>query len=352
MMKHLLCSSALFLAGLVSLQAAEDAPNETIALNERIEALRTLQQENISIRYLGRLITGRIELLTAEAIEIEELVGDGAIGYFLPWSEVEGVVLPDESFMGEAFDLAERGNYAEALALLEALYSYRRPFFRVMEVEEKEPFLRGMDWSLAQGDFPRALGWVERLKPEFDDPRFSRRFLEVEISAYLELDLLEDAERRARRWIEESPLYGESAFGWVALARILARQDLLDRAFLAALQPIVFSSQLPMEYLDQAYALSAFFALEAEDFRQAGLLHSEMEERGLSWPKNLALSETDFLARLEAGPQSDPDIEEDPPEETSPVEIDLAAEEPAEEVAPARILPGAWLPRPQLSPTP
>lgn len=330
---------------------------DSIDTEELMESLEIAQANEISFRTSNRIITGKLGLVSSDGVELNQLIDGGEVSYFFNWSQIQDVAFPDEAFLGVAFGLAEEGEIAVALNLLNQMFNLRRAFFDVMRLESREPFLKLVDWTLQLENYPRVIGLIDLLEKYFPEDQFQRFFSDARLQAFIGSELFEDAEALARAWIEKRLLYGDSALGWVALAEILLYKQNPDHALLVALQPIVFSSHLPKDFLDQAYAFAIYAAGQLGDRQQARMLLDEMEERGISWPaqargipsENSILSifedTTDSLDSWLASEDNDyQDAEE------SGIELNemLTEEEESSPAVIQRPLPGEWLPRTRL----
>ena len=116
------------------------------------------------------------------------------------------------------------------------------------------------------------------------DVRMLQELEDVILMAYYRLSMPEAADLAAQ-WIAERSHYGYSALGYYVQATLKLQSGETDQALLAALEPIVFSSQFPMKYLNFCYAIAIKAALDLKQPIHARCLWQEMQERGLSWPE-------------------------------------------------------------------
>ena len=88
-----------------------------------------------------------------------------------------------------------------------------------------------------------------------------------------------------RVWLAQRDPYGDSALGYYTHSADLLRNEDYAAALDMALQPIVFSTPNPPDKLAHCYAVAISAALGLRNKDYALTLHTEMQERELTWPE-------------------------------------------------------------------
>jgi len=170
---------------------------------------------------------------------------------------------------------------------------------------------------------------IDRIRPHIENPALIAEIEENLLLALFNAGMTEEAEAKANEWIRAADPAGSSALGWRLLAELSFKQEDYETAFWAALHPVAFSNQMPMEHLNACYAfaITAASELRLKEPRQQLIL--EMRDRALPWPTNIAvlsgqapalLTATADTEPADASPDDEAPTDEPPIQTPSPVD--------------------------------
>lgn len=265
------------LAAAPRLAAQQDDPGPPEA------ELRALREPVTLFHRNGQQFRGDVSGSDETTIQLRAIQGAGEILMTFPKEEIRDIHFPGDRMLLRGQTLFHEGKEAAALPYLEPVFIQRRPLFDMLEPEERLPFSFLPEAALAAGEPAKAVALVQELAPFYEDEETLDRLADTELVAYYQLGLTEEAEKRALAWVGEADRFSESALGFFIAGSIALEREEAEEALWLALEPIVFSGQLPVAYLDHCYSLAivATHVLDNDEHREA--LLEEMRERGLEW---------------------------------------------------------------------
>lgn len=279
-------SRGLLLAGGIVAAAATARPAQVADLD-----LQLAREPATVTTTARREFSGLLDGMQDDRLLLRLATGGGEVGYSFAPDEIAQLALPGADLEAQARELCDRGHWAEALPLLEALGRQRLRYLPVLRDPHFAALRLLVVASSRAGNPLETLGCINQLRPYLTQPPDRALLREAELAAYVELGDADAMRRLATAWCAEADPAGPSALGWVVLAKLAYQDRDFDRARWTALQPVVFSSYLPMEHLDTCYALAISAAHRLNDEAHAQALYSEMRARGLAWPEDPALAD-------------------------------------------------------------
>lgn len=232
----------------------------------------------------GQTISGKPLYYEKGELVMLGLSERGEVEYVFHGEAIERLEFPGDSLVAKADALLTEGKDEAAQNLLMVLYRQRAPFLGILRHSDLDNFEKLAQLAFERGDFYTVAGVAHRLRPYIDEAERARRLGELELRALYHLPLKAETHERTAQWMAGWHPYGPSALGWYLRAQRAYDKGDYEAARAECLQPIVFSSQFPMEYLEQCYALAIASALALQDTAHAARLFAEMQSRGMPWP--------------------------------------------------------------------
>ncbi|MEM9227198.1 MAG: hypothetical protein AAGA45_04445 [Verrucomicrobiota bacterium] len=240
---------------------------------------------------LAQALTGEVVVITSDGQEhignelywhndslvLNKQVGDGQVSFQFPRTRIELVRLP-----GKSSDAT--------LAEMEMHYQQCEPFLELLPRRDRLAFVKLVNNAYASGDDTLAVGVALRLSVCIEDLDTQHHLRDAILLGYARLELDEELQTSAR---QQPTRYSDSALGAYLLARRAYLMQDYETALKLALEPVVFSSQYPMAYLGEAYALAILAAEALDEGAYAAALRLEAEQRllevrdALNLPTNL-----------------------------------------------------------------
>jgi len=239
----------------------------------------------------GSTYQGKISRTDEGDLQILIESGDGEAILTFPPEEIETLIFPGAALISLAEELIRDGRLGEARPLLLALYRQRRGFLPFLADSEVLLFTALPEASLLGGQPEDAIAMARNLLPYLTSKPLREKLRAAVLLGHYRLGLKEEAKNLAADWIARRDLYGDSALGWWIQARIDFEEKNFTGALWTSLHPIVFSGQMPMDYLSDCYALAIAASHELQKEEKTHLLLHEMQTRGFHWP------EDEFFAR-------------------------------------------------------
>ncbi len=202
-----------------------------------------------------------------------------------PREEIEAVIFPGAALISLAEDWVREGSLGEAQPVLRALYRQRRSFLPFLTDSERLLLSALPEASLLNDQPEDAIAIARNLLPYITSDPLREKLRATVLLGHYRLGLKEEAKDLATEWIGRQNLYGNSALGWWVRAKIDFEEKNFTGALWTSLHPIVFSGQMPMDYLSDCYALAIAASHELQKEAKAHLLYSEMQTRGIHWPE-------------------------------------------------------------------
>lgn len=215
----------------------------------------------------------------------------GEILITFPYDEIIRLRFPGNEVIERAVAKEKEGKLDEALGLLEPLLAQRTQLLDLMAVEDRLPFARLPDLALHLDDPGRAIAFIRDLRPYFaKEEGILIEFNGHELLGFHRLGLAEEAAARLDDWFAAKGRFANSALGDYVAASLAMDEGRIELALRRALRPIVFSGQLPVEYLDACYSMAVVCAQLMDNPAHRDQLLEEMRERGLSWRSSRAFA--------------------------------------------------------------
>lgn len=238
----------------------------------------------------GRQLEGTVKKTADQEITLTARVAGGAIEYPFTFEQIESVQFHDEAIFLEIDTHLANGEKALARKRLDARYRAKAQYFALLPSEQIMQFYPLIELHLDFGDPYAAIGVGTNLQPFVRDPEQSQILSDTLLMAHYHLPLKEKASALADKRLRTSPRYGVSALPWYIKGQLAFDQEDYKQALIFALDPIVFSSQFPMNYLEHCYALAIAAHSKLGEGEAVHTLAQEMQNRGLKWPNVEALT--------------------------------------------------------------
>jgi len=231
----------------------------------------------------GRQFTGDIAKVEAAAISLRIIQEGGEIVLSFPKADIRRIFFPGGDILERTRTMVEEGRLVEALPYLEALIARRFPLFDLLSEDRRSLYAAIPMAALAIDRPAQAIAYANALSPYMTLPGDAEAMRDAELLGRYILELNDEAVVLARQWIDEEGRYGPSALGYFILGSLLFAEEDYEGALRAALEPIVFSGQIPMAYLSHCYSLAIASAHALEDEAHRDRLLTEARERGFAW---------------------------------------------------------------------
>lgn len=276
----------------------------------------------------GRTVFGHPEWSAGRLVLINRVDG-GEVEYRFRPEEIVELRLPEqeEEYLGLLF--AGRGDYEEALQHLESLLPERLSLAPILNGAQLRPLLLLAHAYFETGRFMEGITLSDALHPHMRDEHDQNWMERIALLGFHRLGLDDETRERAQTWCRRQRRTGPSALGWWLLAEMALIREDYEEALWISLQPIVFSSALPMEFLNRAYAVAATTMRLTGDENQGFLLYLEMKERNLAWPQSPLFEECGLIFEKRKAaehlplPGSEPSLAHGPDAGTPPAKEDL-----------------------------
>ena len=237
---------------------------------------------------------GLIKRIKSDELILKEYAGTGVIEYALQFDNIQRIDFPGTEYVALANEFLENKDYPHAILIMDALYKQRVQLFRWQPFNALLCFKRHAELHLNYGSLTSAIQIANQLKAHINNSGIIDELNDIILLAYHRLWMEDRADALSKQWIEERSSYGRSALGWYVQAELKLKAQDYAQALQFALEPIVFSSQFPMSYLDHCYAVAIIAAIELNESAHSQLLWKEMHERGFAWPAVFAKQEPTF----------------------------------------------------------
>jgi len=210
--------------------------------------------------------------------------GGGSLEYRYPLQDIERLQFPGNDVAYAAREYIEADEPKKALPLMEAMFLQRGPYLQLITPGEMAFFAEYAELEYHHGDPFKGLGAGKALLDYAQDPRLKRQLEDLVLLGNYQLPIEQNTRDLAEEWVAENEPYGPSALGYYVLGRLDFDNEDYDEALMQALEPVVYSSQFPMAYLDYCYALAIAACVELELVDEERKLRAEMAERHIAWP--------------------------------------------------------------------
>ena len=245
--------------------------------------IQQLYEESITVVHRNRReFHGAPTSFTTQSLSVTSI--DGAVTYTFPREDIQEIRLPGRELLQRAGERIGIGDDSAALDLMEGLLHYDLRFFPFLSEETIRQYLPLLEGRLRQNRPLEAIVFAELLLPHLQHEPTQHQVEDLILRAMLSHGFLDEMESRLEAWFVRASTYDQDALGWWVQALIHLRRDEPEQALHRVLEPIVFSSQLPMRDLEHCYAVAIHAAMLLEDSAYATTLLQEMEFRHLTWP--------------------------------------------------------------------
>jgi len=237
----------------------------------------------------GSMFEGTLVDFDGDQISLRAFQSGGEIILNLAREDIRRIDFPGGSILDVAEVMMEDGDLPAALPYLEALLVSRYPVFPLLTEEQREPFTTIPMAALAIDRPAAAIAYVQALRPFIESSGSVEKLETAELLGRYMLRLDDEAREQATAWISRQDRFPESALGFFVLSAVQFENDRFEESLYTALQPLVFSGQIPVPYLPHCYtlAVASTHILGNDDHRDSLLL--EMRERDLEWQPLRAL---------------------------------------------------------------
>ncbi len=253
-----------------------------------LAGIRAELQEPLSV-YIGKQqqpVHGHVTDISKNQIQVKTAVAAGEITFTFERDRITGFSLPGESYKTLALEWMASGRDEDALELMRQLFEQRKTLLPMLPAAESHFFVYYVRLILDSPKPARAIAIADMLRPQIESPAALHTLDDAILESYHSIELYKEARQLAEAWIQARPPYGDSALGYYVLAADHLRAGQFEDALELALQPVVFSSVIPVEKLGGCYAAAASAALSLRDKDYASTLYREMQARQLSWPED------------------------------------------------------------------
>ncbi|MGF1451958.1 MAG: hypothetical protein ACFB21_07795 [Opitutales bacterium] len=268
-------------AGAGAIEGEEAATRaSSITPEERAAARRLEGKPHYLFLETGNRLTGEVLSYTEERLTFRQ----GNAEFSFPRERIASLSLPGGKLLREARELARKGRPEEGVPLATAVWRHRVPYLDLLPPEDLFALIQVIELNLYHGDPYLAFGAARKLRTLVDDPSVTQRLEALELLGAYHLPIKTQAWALAEAGVAESPRYGPSALPFFVLAMLQLEDETPEAALETALRPVIFSSQLPMAYLGECYAVAITAAVELEEPETARALAEEMQARSFAWP--------------------------------------------------------------------
>lgn len=233
----------------------------------------------------GRTIPGHSIDVSGDQIQVATSEGAGEIIHTFNVNEISNFTIPGESYKTLAVEWINAGKSENAIELMQLLYLQRVKIIPLLPASESHFFIHYVELILNSPNPARAIAVTGILKPQISHPAALRALDDAVLDSYNTLQLYDEARPLSQAWLAQRDPYGDSALGYYTHSADLLRNEDYAAALDMALQPIVFSTPNPPDKLAHCYAVAISAALGLRDKDYALTLHTEMQERELTWPE-------------------------------------------------------------------
>lgn len=210
------------------------------------------------------------------------------IEYRFPRKDIEAMLFPVDSAFVEAVDARREEDWGRLRRTLNPIFDRLAPYASLVREDQLARFYDLAVAELDHGNPYRGVAVAEIVAENVTEPEISRKLNDLILLGKYRLPIKTDVKEHAAEWVKTRSSYGRSALGWYLLAQIALDEERYDAALDWALQPVVFSSQFPTDYLGHCYAVAIAAATELEQSATAQRLREEMRWRALPWPETVA----------------------------------------------------------------
>ncbi len=238
----------------------------------------------------GHTIKGSIDSASDARIILNYKVDSGEVLYTLYRNDISDIILPGREIATFAFELVRENKRVEALPFLHALYTQRFAFLGLLPEKNVVIFTHLVSAYLQTEEYRKCVSVAQRIAPLIEDPKTKDKIEDAILLCTYNLGNYDDALNLANSWIEKARRFHPSALGSWILAMVKFERGFHESALWVSFKPIVFSSQMPIDFLAECYAVAIATCVELKYDDEAKVLYAEMLERGFYWP-DIALLE-------------------------------------------------------------
>lgn len=219
-----------------------------------------------------------------DQLVLQENIGEGSVEYAVDFAKIKHIEFPGTHYISLSQKFLANDDYPNAIVIIDALFKQRAQLLQWQSSAALEFFTRHAETHLNHGSLNNAIQIARQLQAHTDAASLHQKLDDILLLAHHRLGFAEQAHALSKQWIQTRPAYGQSALGWYVQADLMRVAEDYDQALNIALDPIVFSSQFPMAYLEHCYAIAIIAATALHETEHAQALWVEMQERNLKWP--------------------------------------------------------------------
>ncbi len=262
-----------------------------------IDIAKVLNQPVTITNHNNKTFSGNISRTSSGVIRIHTVADQGEVIFTFKSIDISKTEFPGNEYFILASDLYENGDFKECINILENLYKQRYIYFDLFKENELSEFLTLLSAQVETKNYTGAIALADNLLTHLKSDSMIDEINSQVLLCYYQLNLYEDASIQAKKLLHKKNVI-ENAISWWVLAQINFENKKPDAALWLCLQPIVFSSYMPIKYLEHCYSLAIAIYLEKDEPEKAKRLFFEMNERNLPWPDIPQL--TDYRNKFDA----------------------------------------------------
>jgi len=226
---------------LVVFSFAETSATDNPSLETSINITQILSEPISVTRKNGSVFEGTLDLVDEQEFSLSQrLSNESEVTVRFSWEEVYSVQFPGDVLLGHIRDNFEAGDWKSVNRLMLPIFQQRVGFFRILSERSIREFKILAESFLNVGDPAKSLGVVKKLKPWLPSRVNQMEIENIELLAYLELGLSDEAHRLANEKIESALDAAEASLAWIAVALEHLNRGNYRQAWLASIHPILF----------------------------------------------------------------------------------------------------------------
>lgn len=229
----------------------------------------------------GRVYEGHAQRLEEGHLVFRLATDSGEVEYGFVVNDVLRLEFPGADVQEEALLFWNEGELGKVVRRMQAIYRQRKRFLSLMDSEQVHWFLHYVEVLLDTADYYSAIAVARQLEPLISGEQEHIRLQERLLLAYHLVGLEDSMVQLAQTLRERANPYRQSALSAYLPALRAADEGDWETALNLLLEPIVHSSQFPMEYLGDAYVLAIRACEAMGDSQYADFLRDEMQLRHL-----------------------------------------------------------------------
>jgi hypothetical protein len=247
-------------AALFSISASAQTTVENPFIKNMVDtATAALKEPVVVSRTNGSSFSGFFQSKSDLGFTLYQSVDDGSVEVSFNREEVHLVEFSGDALFQELRDLFDAKDFESVTMIGRLMFQVRLPFLEYMREKDVAYFRILADSFVNMGAPADALGVIRGIKPHISEPEFKWEIEDIELLAYLTLNLSEEAVSLARKKIESATDPSMGTLAWVTLSFHHLNKGRYREALLASVHPILFDREKDSKHRADAY-LSAMIA--------------------------------------------------------------------------------------------